>query len=67
MSAIRSAVLVLASAAMFAQTAPPAREAAPAAAPGGHAFNRLDTKLARESRTEVYRSLAQYLHPDHAK
>lgn len=34
-------------------------------APGGHAFNRLDTKLAKESRVEVYRFLAEYLHPDH--
>ena len=33
-------------------------------APGGHLFNRLDTKLARESRQEVYRFLAQYLHPE---
>lgn len=32
-------------------------------APGGHYFNRTDTKLARESRTEVYRFLAGYLHP----
>jgi dipeptidyl aminopeptidase/acylaminoacyl peptidase len=32
-------------------------------APGGHAFNRLDTKLARESRAEVYKFLAQYLKP----
>ncbi len=32
-------------------------------APGGHAFNRLDTKLARESRAEVYRFLGQYLKP----
>jgi dipeptidyl aminopeptidase/acylaminoacyl peptidase len=32
-------------------------------APGGHAFNRLDTKLARESRAEVYRFLAKYLKP----
>jgi len=32
-------------------------------APGGHAFNRLDTRLAQESRAEVYRFLAQYLHP----
>jgi dipeptidyl aminopeptidase/acylaminoacyl peptidase len=32
-------------------------------APGGHAFNRLDTKLARESRQEVYRFLARYLKP----
>ncbi len=33
-------------------------------APGGHAFNRLDTKLARESRREVYRFLARYLKPE---
>jgi dipeptidyl aminopeptidase/acylaminoacyl peptidase len=32
-------------------------------APGGHYFNRTDTKLARESRQEVYRFLAGYLHP----
>lgn len=32
-------------------------------APGGHHFNRTDTKLARESRLEVYRFLASYLHP----
>jgi dipeptidyl aminopeptidase/acylaminoacyl peptidase len=32
-------------------------------APGGHSFNRLDTKLAKESRAEVYRFLAQYLKP----
>jgi dipeptidyl aminopeptidase/acylaminoacyl peptidase len=32
-------------------------------APGGHAFNRIDTKLARESRAEIYRFLAQYLKP----
>jgi dipeptidyl aminopeptidase/acylaminoacyl peptidase len=32
-------------------------------APGGHAFNRLDTKLAKESRAEIYRFLAKYLHP----
>ncbi len=34
------------------------------AAPGGHAFNRLDTKLARESRAEIYRFLARYLKPE---
>lgn len=34
------------------------------AAPGGHAFNRLDTKLAKESRREIYRFLASYLKPD---
>lgn len=32
-------------------------------APGGHQFNRLDTKLAKESRAEVYKFLAQYLKP----
>jgi dipeptidyl aminopeptidase/acylaminoacyl peptidase len=35
-------------------------------AAGGHAFNRLDTKLARESRAEVYRFLARYLNPPNA-
>jgi dipeptidyl aminopeptidase/acylaminoacyl peptidase len=32
-------------------------------APGGHAFNRLDTKLAQESRKDVYRFLARHLSP----
>lgn len=32
-------------------------------APGGHQFNRTDTKLAKDSRREVYIFLAQYLHP----
>ena len=32
-------------------------------APGGHYFNRLDTKLARDSRHEVYKFLAGYLRP----
>ena len=32
-------------------------------APGGHVFNRIDTKLAKESRGEIYRFLAGYLHP----
>ncbi len=32
-------------------------------APGGHAFNRLDTKLARESRREIYLFLARFLNP----
>ena len=32
-------------------------------APGGHYFNRTDTKMARDSRAEVYRFLASYLHP----
>ena len=30
-------------------------------APGGHMFNRLDTKLARDSREEIYVFLAKYL------
>ena len=30
-------------------------------APGGHEFNRIDTKLARESRQEIYAFLAKYL------
>jgi dipeptidyl aminopeptidase/acylaminoacyl peptidase len=33
-------------------------------APGGHQFNRLDTAVARQSRDEVYRFLAGYLHPE---
>ena len=32
-------------------------------APGGHAFNRIDTKLAKESRAEIWRFLAGYLKP----
>jgi dipeptidyl aminopeptidase/acylaminoacyl peptidase len=32
-------------------------------APGGHEFNRIDTKLAKESRAEAYRFLAKYLTP----
>jgi dipeptidyl aminopeptidase/acylaminoacyl peptidase len=32
-------------------------------APGGHEFNRIDTKVAKESRAEVYRFLAKYLNP----
>jgi dipeptidyl aminopeptidase/acylaminoacyl peptidase len=35
-------------------------------APGGHAFNRLDTAFARESRNEVWRFLAKYLKPVNA-
>ena len=35
-------------------------------APGGHAFNRLDTKFAKESRAEIYRFLARYLNPPNA-
>ena len=33
------------------------------AAPGGHHFNRIDTKLARDSRAEIYQFLRKYLHP----
>ncbi|WP_293866742.1 alpha/beta hydrolase family protein [Steroidobacter sp.] len=32
-------------------------------APGGHGFNMIDTRLARESRREVYQFLARYLKP----
>ncbi|MFN8356420.1 MAG: alpha/beta fold hydrolase [Spirosomataceae bacterium] len=32
-------------------------------APGGHAFNRIDTKLAKESRVKVYQFLAKHLSP----
>jgi dipeptidyl aminopeptidase/acylaminoacyl peptidase len=32
-------------------------------APGGHAFNRLDTRPAKESRAEIYRFLAKHLSP----
>ena len=31
--------------------------------PGGHHFNRIDTKLARDSRTEIYEFLRKYLKP----
>lgn len=33
------------------------------AAPGGHHFNRIDSRLARESRAEVYTFLRRYLKP----
>jgi dipeptidyl aminopeptidase/acylaminoacyl peptidase len=36
-------------------------------APGGHYFNRLDTRTAQESRAEIWRFLAQHLHPAHPK
>jgi dipeptidyl aminopeptidase/acylaminoacyl peptidase len=32
-------------------------------APGGHVFNRIDTRLAKESRAEIYRFLARHLSP----
>lgn len=31
--------------------------------PGGHSFNRMDTKVAREIRMEIYTFLAKYLNP----
>lgn len=34
------------------------------AAPGGHFFNRIDTRLARESRREVWQFLAPFLKPE---
>jgi dipeptidyl aminopeptidase/acylaminoacyl peptidase len=34
-------------------------------APGGHSFDRIDTKLAREIRLKIYKFLAGYLHPAH--
>jgi dipeptidyl aminopeptidase/acylaminoacyl peptidase len=36
-------------------------------APGGHSFNRLDTRLARESRAEIWKFLAKYLEPPRPK
>jgi dipeptidyl aminopeptidase/acylaminoacyl peptidase len=33
-------------------------------APGGHEFGRLDTKIAKDSRHDVYKFLAQYLQPE---
>jgi dipeptidyl aminopeptidase/acylaminoacyl peptidase len=37
------------------------------AAPGGHAFNRLDTALARDSRREIYAFLARHLKPTRSR
>ncbi len=34
-------------------------------APGGHSFDRIDTKLAKEIRLKIYRFLAVYLKPPH--
>jgi len=31
--------------------------------PGGHSFNRMDTKIAKEIRVEIYKFLDRYLHP----
>jgi len=35
-------------------------------APGGHSFDRIDTKLAKQIRLKIYRFLASYLNPAHA-
>lgn len=35
-------------------------------APGGHVFNRIDTKFAKESRQEIWRFLSKYLNPEFA-
>ena len=32
-------------------------------APGGHSFDRIDTKLAKETRMKIYKFLAEYLNP----
>ncbi len=34
-------------------------------APGGHSFDRIDTKLAKETRMKIYTFLARYLYPPH--
>jgi len=34
-------------------------------APGGHSFDRIDTKLAKQIRMKIYKFLAGYLHPAH--
>ena len=34
-------------------------------APGGHSFDRIDTKLAKQTRLKIYNFLAQYLNPPH--
>jgi dipeptidyl aminopeptidase/acylaminoacyl peptidase len=35
-------------------------------APGGHSFDRIDTRLARETRVKIWKFLARYLKPAHA-
>src|SRR5512133_1193196 len=32
-------------------------------APGGHSFDRIDTKLAKEIRVKIYKFLGEYLNP----
>lgn len=34
------------------------------AAPGGHSFDRMDTKIAKEIRLKIYSHLAKYLKPE---
>jgi dipeptidyl aminopeptidase/acylaminoacyl peptidase len=34
-------------------------------APGGHSFDRIDTKLAKQTRLKIYSFLARYLNPPH--
>jgi len=34
-------------------------------APGGHSFDRIDTKLAKQTRMKIYKFLGQYLNPPH--
>lgn len=34
-------------------------------APGGHSFDRIDTKLAKTIRLKIYTFLARYLQPPH--
>ena len=34
-------------------------------APGGHSFDRIDTKLAKQIRVKIYKFLERYLHPSH--
>jgi dipeptidyl aminopeptidase/acylaminoacyl peptidase len=34
-------------------------------APGGHSFDRIDTKLAKQIRIRIFKFLAEYLHPPH--
>ncbi|MGD0337442.1 MAG: alpha/beta fold hydrolase [Bacteroidota bacterium] len=34
-------------------------------APGGHSFDRIDTKLAKQIRVKIYKFLDEYLHPPH--
>lgn len=33
--------------------------------PGGHSFDRMDTKIAKEIRLKIYKHLAKYLKPEH--